>query len=180
MKKLPRLLLKTKFHIAKFIIGYIVYLDGRLYMKLYLQLLKKSGFTIIGTPRFIAKSARFDDFDRITLGHRLVVSMNVHFLTHDYSYTTALIAKGEIPPTDIGILRNIVIGSNVFIGMNTIILPGSTIGDNVIVGAGSVVRGCLKSNSIYAGNPANYIGDITAYADKTKSRINQEFNIDKN
>lgn len=180
MKKLSRLLIKTKFHIAKFFIGYIVYLDGRLYMKLYIQLLKKSGFKIIGTPRFIAKSARFDDFDRITLGDRLVVSMNVHFLTHDYSYTTALIAKGEMPPTDIGVLRNIVVGNNVFIGMNSIILPGSNIGENVIIGAGSVVRGLLKSNSIYAGNPAVYLGDIKEYAEKIKSRVNQEFNIDKN
>jgi acetyltransferase-like isoleucine patch superfamily enzyme len=148
-------------------------------MKLYIKLLKKAGFKISGTPRFIAKSARFDDFDRISLGDRLVVSMNVHFLTHDYSYTTALIAKGTTPPTDIGILRNIVIGNNVFIGMNSLILPGTIIGDNVIIGAGSVVRGKVNSNSIYAGNPAIYVGDILEYADKTKSRENQDFHIDK-
>jgi acetyltransferase-like isoleucine patch superfamily enzyme len=149
-------------------------------MKLYIILLKKSGFKINGTPRFISKSARFDDFDRISFGDRLVVSMNVHFLTHDYSYTTALIAKGTIPHTDIGVLRNIVIGNNVFIGMNSLILPGTTIGDNVIIGAGSVIRGGVNSNSIYAGNPAKYVGDILVYADKIKSRVNQDFNIDKN
>ena len=48
---------------------------------------------INGEPRFIAKSVKFDDFDRIQINDRLVVSMNVHFLTHDYSYTTALIAN---------------------------------------------------------------------------------------
>jgi acetyltransferase-like isoleucine patch superfamily enzyme len=180
MKRLKRLVLKTKFHFFKFFIGYIVYINPRLYMKLYVKLLKKSGFKIIGTPRFIAKSARFDDFDRIALGDRLVISMNVHLLTHDYSYTTALIAKGDIPSTDIGVLRNISIGDNVFIGMNSLILPGTTIGDNVIIGAGSVVRGTMNSNSIYSGNPAKYVCDILDYADKTKSRINQEFNIDKN
>jgi acetyltransferase-like isoleucine patch superfamily enzyme len=180
MRKFKRIILKSKFQILKKIIGLIVYINPRLYMKYYNKLLVNSGFKINGTPRFIAKSARFDDFDRITLGDRLVVSMNVHFLTHDYSYTTSLIAINKIPKTDIGILRNIVVGNNVFIGMNTLILPGTTIGDNVIIGAGSVVRGNIKSNAIYAGNPAVYIGNISEFAEKSINRSNQDFQIDTN
>jgi acetyltransferase-like isoleucine patch superfamily enzyme len=174
-RKLQRLV----FYSLKFFIGLLAYADSRMYMKYYNWLLKKSGLKINGTPRFIAKSVKFDDFDKISLGNRLVVSMNVHFLTHDYSYTTALIALDQIPQTDIGILRNITVGNNVFIGMNSIILPGTNIGDNTIVGAGSVVRGNIPEFSIVAGNPAVVISDIRQYAEKVKTRINQDLHVDQ-
>jgi len=166
------------FYTLKFFVGLLVYLDRRLYTKLYNVLLRKVGLNLNGTPRFIAKSVRFDDFNRITIGDRFVASMNVHFLTHDYSYTTALIAINEKPETDIGQLRNITIGDNVFIGMNCILLPGTTIGNHVIVGAGSVIRGKVDSFSIIAGNPAKVIGDIRDYAAKLKIR-DQDLIVDK-
>lgn len=46
------------------------------------------------------------------------------------------------------------IGSNVWVGKNVLILPGVIIGDNVVIAAGSVVKGECLSNSLYAGNPA--------------------------
>lgn len=49
------------------------------------------------------------------------------------------------------------IGDNCFIGMNSIILKGTTLGNNVVVGAGSVVHGIFPDNCIIAGNPAKII-----------------------
>ncbi|WP_298435379.1 acyltransferase [Geobacter sp.] len=46
---------------------------------------------------------------------------------------------------------------NVFLGTGVIVLKGSTIGENTIVGAGSVVVGNIPANSIAAGNPARVI-----------------------
>ena len=54
----------------------------------------------------------------------------------------------------------IVIGDNCFIGMNSIILKGTKIGNNVVVGAGSVVHGTFPDNCIIAGNPARIIRQI--------------------
>lgn len=54
----------------------------------------------------------------------------------------------------------ILIGDNSFIGMNTIILKGTVIGHNVVVGAGSVVHGTFPDNCIIAGNPAKVIRKI--------------------
>jgi len=170
---------KLTFYIFKFLISFLMYFNSRKYMFYYNKLLRFVGLNLKGEPRFIAKSANFDDFHRITLGDRVVISLNVYFLTHDYSFTTALIAIDEKPKTDIGIFREIFVGDNVFIGMKSIILPGTVIGNNVIVGAGSVVRGTIPDYSIVAGNPAIVIGDIREYAQKTKNRSNQEIIIDK-
>ncbi len=176
---MKRKLQRVLFYTIKFFIGLLAYINHRFYMSLYNWWLKKAGLKLNGTPRFIAKSVQFDDFKRITIGDRFVASMNVHFLTHDYSYTTALISINEKPTTDIGVLRKIVVGDNVFIGMNTIVLPGTTIGNNVIVGAGSVVRGVVEDYSIIAGNPAKIIGDIRDFAEKLKQRQDQDLVVDK-
>lgn len=53
--------------------------------------------------------------------------------------------------------KSISIGNNCFIGMNSIILKGTQLGNNVIVGAGSVVSGEFPDNVIIAGNPAKII-----------------------
>lgn len=49
------------------------------------------------------------------------------------------------------------IGDDCFIGMNSIILKGTKLGNNVIVGAGSVVHGSFPDNCIIAGNPAKIV-----------------------
>jgi len=54
----------------------------------------------------------------------------------------------------------IIIKDNVFIGAGVIILKGVTIGENSIIGAGSVVTGNVAENEIWAGNPARFIKSI--------------------
>jgi acetyltransferase-like isoleucine patch superfamily enzyme len=176
---IKRIISRVAFHFLKYIIGLFAFVDHRLYMKLYIKLLKSYGLQMSGNPRFIAKSVKFDDFSSISIGDRIIVSMNVHFLTHDYSFTTALTAIGEKPKTDIGILKKITIGDNVFIGLNVILLPGCSIGNNVIIGAGSVIRGAIPSDSVVAGNPAIKISNIQDYAAKIKIAKNIEYRVDK-
>jgi len=155
------------FHTTKLIIlKPISYLNHRLYMKLYIPLLKNNGMKIIGNPRYIGIHVKFDDFDKISLGDRVVISDGCILLTHDYSLTTALIAINKNPKSDIALIRNISVGNNVFIGKNTIIMPHTQIGDNVIVGAGSVVRGKIADNSVLIGNPAQVVANIQEQAYK--------------
>jgi acetyltransferase-like isoleucine patch superfamily enzyme len=53
--------------------------------------------------------------------------------------------------------KDVVIGNNVLIGSNSVILPGVTIGDGAIIAAGSVVIRDVESNSIVGGIPAKII-----------------------
>lgn len=52
------------------------------------------------------------------------------------------------------------IEDNVFIGTDTIILKGVTIGPNSVIGAGGVVTTNVPSNEIWAGNPAHKLKEV--------------------
>ncbi|WP_338043752.1 sugar O-acetyltransferase [Lactobacillus selangorensis] len=56
----------------------------------------------------------------------------------------------------------ITIGNNVWIGGNAVLCPGITIGDNTVIGAGSIVTKDIPANVVAAGNPARIIRPITA------------------
>lgn len=86
-------------------------------------------------------SAKFDMTHPkgIHVGAYSYVAFNARILTHDMTRN---------------IRRDTVIGENCFIGGQSLILPGVTIGDQCIVGAGSVVTKSVPDNCIVAGNPA--------------------------
>lgn len=54
--------------------------------------------------------------------------------------------------------KPVIIGNDVWIGDSAILLPGTKIGNGVIVGAGAVVRGVVPEYAIIIGNPAQIIG----------------------
>lgn len=63
------------------------------------------------------------------------------------------------------------IGSNCFIGINSIITKHVTIGDNCIIGAGAVVTKSIPSNSVAVGCPAKVIGRVDDFVLKNKERF---------
>ena len=172
---------RIMFHLFFLPIKVIFYFNHRVYMRLYVPLLKRQGINLEGMPRYIGANVVFDDFSIITLGDRVVISDQCHLLTHDYSVTTALIAIGKMPEHDIALIRSIKIGNNVFIGKKALILPNTKIGDNCIIGAGSVIRGDIASGSIVIGNPHVIVGSIYDQARKWEKYLsdNNYCRIDK-
>lgn len=64
----------------------------------------------------------------------------------------------------------ITIGNNVFVGYQSVILKDTVIGDNVVIGARSVVKGNIPSNTVWAGIPARQISTLDAFYRKRKER----------
>lgn len=164
-------LIKVLSVIYRGIIKLILYVNLDLYMVLYTKYLRKQGIVILGKPKFISNDVYFDgtDYTKISIGDNVTISREVMLLTHDYSITTALASIGEKIGRHEGelyFLKNITIGNNCFIGARVSILPGTTIGDNVIIGACSVVKGDIPSDSIIVGNPAKVIGKTNEWTKK--------------
>lgn len=94
----------------------------------------------------------------VELGNHVVVADAVRFITHDGGVWLFWDKHPEIDN-----YGKIVVKDNVFIGMNTIILAGATIGNNCVIGAGSVVRGKIPDNSVVLGNPAKVVMKFSLY-----------------
>lgn len=88
----------------------------------------------------------------ISIGDRVTITSGVQFITHDGATWLLRDGKGRRHR-----YAPIEIGSDVFIGTNSIILPGVKIGNRVIVGAGSVVNRSIPDNCVVAGVPAKFI-----------------------
>jgi maltose O-acetyltransferase len=98
----------------------------------------------------------------IEIGDNVTMAPRVHILCHDAS------TKQFLNYTKIG---RVTIGDNVFIGAETVVLPGVTIGSNVIIGANSTVTHDIPDNSVVAGSPARVIRTLEEYLEKERGRM---------
>lgn len=98
----------------------------------------------------------------IEIGDNVTMAPRVHILCHDAS------TKMHLNYTKIG---RVTIGSNVFIGAESVVLPGVNIGSNVIIGANSTVTHDIPDNSVVAGSPARVICSLEEYLDKERARM---------
>lgn len=97
----------------------------------------------------------------ITLGDNVHITDGVKFITHDGG---TLLFRNRVP--DLEITKPIVVGDNVYIGNDVIILPGVTIGSIVVIGAGAVVSRDIPDNSVVVGVHARVIKTADEYFEK--------------
>lgn len=108
--------------------------------------------TTIGKNVFINACCHFQDQGGITLGDGCLIGHNVVFATLNHGFAPA--DRASLYPA------SIVLGKNVWVGSNSTLLQGIRIGDNAVIGAGSVVTKDVPANTIVGGVPARILRQI--------------------
>jgi maltose O-acetyltransferase len=98
----------------------------------------------------------------ISIGDGCVLAPRVHVLAHDASTRRAL-GYTRLAPVRIG--------RRVFIGADTLVLPGATIGDDSVIGAGSLVSSEIPAGSLAVGRPAKVIETSTEFFERRKQAM---------
>lgn len=93
----------------------------------------------------------------VTLGDH-VSATRTHFETHDGG---VWVIRNKNPQLDM--VKPIRVGDNVYFGAGCLVLPGVTIGNDVVVGACSVVTKDIPDNSVAVGVPARVIKTVAEY-----------------
>lgn len=89
----------------------------------------------------------------IKIGNNVMIASYIHIISQDHNFSEL-----DKPVRDQGInCKNIYIEDDVWIGINSVILKGVTIGRGSVVGAGSIVTKDIPPYSIAVGNPARVI-----------------------
>ena len=90
----------------------------------------------------------------VTIGSNVMMGPNVTIYTQNHETK-----RTDIPMADQGfkVLKPVIIGDDCWLGDSVIILPGVTIGNGCIIGAGSVVRKDIPDYAVVIGNPARII-----------------------
>lgn len=90
----------------------------------------------------------------IEIGNKVQITQNVRF----YNHGAAWVLREKDPSFDF--FGKIAVGNNVYIGNSVIILPGVSIGNNVVIAAGSVVTKSFGDNFVIGGNPAKILASV--------------------
>lgn len=130
-----------------------------------LQHLRATGLSF-GSGLYIGAHVTIDSTHRhlVTIGDNVTIADRVHILAHDAS------TKRTLGFTRIGVVS---IGNRVFVGANAIILPGVTIGDDTVIGAGSVVTHSLPAGCVATGVPARPRVRISDFITNRSAELNQ-------
>jgi acetyltransferase-like isoleucine patch superfamily enzyme len=102
----------------------------------------------IGNNTVINRRCYLDGRARLTIGNNTSISPETYILSLDHDAQSSQFET---------IQKETIIKDNVWIGVRSIILPGVTIEDGAVIGAGSVVTKKINRFEIAAGNPAKYI-----------------------
>lgn len=108
-------------------------------------------FHIDDINNFQSPGCYFQAINEITLGKGTYIGPNVGIITANHDPLNLSRHLDSYP---------VKIGNNCWIGMNSVILPGVILGDNTIVGAGSIVTKNFSGNCIIAGSPAKKLKDV--------------------
>lgn len=106
----------------------------------------------IGNDCYINSNLTLVDDYKITIGNGVLISPNVTISVTGHPVHPEIRQMYSFP---------VIIGDRVWLGSNVVVLPGVTIGENSVIGAGSVVTKDIPPNVIAFGVPCKVIREIT-------------------
>lgn len=107
----------------------------------------------IGDRVVIGRGSHIVGHDRIVIEDDVYTGPYVYITDQNHTYRDPDLPIGRQWPTD----DPVRIGAGSWLGTNVVVLPGADIGRNVVVAAGSIVRGSIPDHSVIAGSPARVI-----------------------
>ncbi|MEJ5054248.1 acyltransferase [Sphingobacterium sp. MYb382] len=113
------------------------------------------------------------DFTRpslIEIGDNVLLHKNLSIISHDFASRVFVNLYHDFVPSH----RKVIIGDNVWFGQNCTLLKGVTIGDNCIIGYGSVVTKSIPPGSVAVGVPAKVVSSVEDFYQKRKSYYLEE------
>lgn len=111
------------------------------------------GVVRIGAKTVVGQECTISAYQHVSIGRECVIADRVMFIDFDHG-----VEEVERPVRLQGIYkRDVRVGHNVWIGYGVSILRGVTVGDNAIIGAGSVVTRDVPANAVVAGVPARVL-----------------------
>ena len=115
----------------------------------------------IGEYVYVGPGGYLNGRGGLVIGPHTILAPEVAVMTSMHRYKGATL----VPYDETELLKSVVIGRCVWIGLRAMVLPGVTIGEGSIIGAGAVVTRSCDPGSIVVGNPARIIGtrDMDAY-----------------
>jgi virginiamycin A acetyltransferase len=146
--------------------------EGEIYVKPTLTSpnITVGDFTYIADSEFERHVTHHYPFlnDRLIIGKFCQIAAGVEFVMNGANhqmnavstfpfYTLQGWAMDPPAPSDLPLKGDTVVGNDVWIGQNAVILPGTRIGDGAIIGASSVVAGEVAPYTVVTGNPARVI-----------------------
>ena len=115
------------------------------------------GDLIVGNDSVINSGCVLYTGNGVSIGQGVAIAANCTFAptNHEFGKRDVPIRQQGFKPSRGGI----VVGDDVWIGANCVILDGAVIPHGCVIGAGTIVRGKLDAFGIYAGNPLKKIGE---------------------
>jgi acetyltransferase-like isoleucine patch superfamily enzyme len=139
----------------------------------FLTYLRKCGIKIgAGTRCFDSHNIIIDVTrpELIEIGSHMFLHAGTTIMSHDWASWNFIESHAEFYPSH----GRVKIGDNVWLGRNVTICKGVTIGDNCIIGIGSVVTKSIPANSVAAGVPARVICTYEEYIEKRRTEYVNE------
>lgn len=126
-------------------IGSALILDGVIVVGAKLQ---------VGNDAFINQGCFLDAHGGITIREGASIGMRCQLVTGTHHVGAAIRRAGELK------MATITIGAGAWLGANVTVLPGVSIGNGAIIGAGSVVTRSIPPNSLAVGSPARVVKEL--------------------